>query len=254
MNLRITSIPNLISFLKKLKSVDKSVILEITKDTVFSKVHTADKSVMKYSSVFLNDVLEGDVEWEKYSEGKIKIGIIDVTRLMEAFRHFRPEEDVYMELTVNQVDGQSVSTEVKLTSASLDIKLRCADLSLLSYVEDDILKMVHSSESYLSNFKMYQSDFTTILSLCGLETNSEETLSFDINQNTVYASGNSFKYKLNIGSAEINVEDNESIPSIYKNQLSYMEAETCQVYVHSNRIVLLSEQTATSIAIGLVEK
>jgi hypothetical protein len=33
-----------------------------------------------------------------------------------------------------------------------------------------------------------------------------------------------------------------------------MEPETCEVYVHNNRIVMVSEQSSTSIAMGLVEK
>ena len=155
---------------------------------------------------------------------------------------------------MEDVDGQSVSTEMKLTSASLNIRLRCADLSLLSYVEDNILEMVHSKEDALANFKIYQSDFTTILSLCGLETNSEEILVFDINSKNVHANGDSFRYKLNLGPSEITIENESMLSNIYKNQLSYMESETCQVFVHANRLVLSSEQSSTSIAIGLVEK
>ena len=88
MKLRITSIQNFLVFLKRLKSVEKSVILELTNEELFCKVHTADKSVMKYSSVPLTDVLEGDIDWAKLKTDRVKIGIIDVTRLMEAFKHF----------------------------------------------------------------------------------------------------------------------------------------------------------------------
>jgi len=256
MKLRITSTPNLITFLKRLKSVDRSVILELTEDKLFSKVHTPDKSVMKYASVSLSDVLEGDVSWNKYKGERVKVGIIDVTRLIDSFKHFRPEEDVYLELAVDNVDDQSISTEIKLISASLNIKLRCADLSLLSYVEDSILSMVHSKNDALANFKVYQSDFTTVLSLCGLETNSEEILVFEVNTKNAHAKGDSFRYKLNLGPSEISIQEGEdsSISNIYKNQLSYMEPETCQVIVHANRLVLISDQSSTSIAIGLVEK
>jgi hypothetical protein len=253
MKLRITSIQNFLVFLKRLKSVEKSVILELSKDSIFSKVHTPDRSVMKYASVLLTDVLEGDIDWQKLKSDRIKIGILDVTRLMEAFKHFRPEEDVYLELNTDMVDGECVSTELKLISASLNIRLRCADLGLLSYVEDKILNMVHSKENVSSEFKIYQSDFTTILSLCGLETNSEEVLGFDIQEKNVHAFGDSFRYKLNLGPSEIVTEDN-IIANIYKNQLGYMEAETCRIFLHDNRIVMFSEQSSTSITIGLVEK
>lgn len=255
MKLRITSIPNLITFLKRLKAVDRSVILELTQEKLFSKVHTPDKSVMKYSSVPMSDVLEGEVNWKSLKNSRIKIGITDVTRLMEAFKHFRPEEDVFIDLSVESVDDQSVATEVKLNSSSLNIRLRCADLSLLSYVEDNILEMVHSKNEALVTFKLYQSDFSTIISLCGLETNSEEILVFEASKKTVHAKGDSFRYKLNLGPSEIELYEGEnSSANIYKNQLSFMEPETCSMYFHQNRLVLISEQSSTSIAIGLVEK
>jgi len=254
MRLRITSTGNLITLLKRLKSVEKSVILELREDGIFSKVHTPDKSVMKYSSVKFDDVLEGDIDWKSIKCDRIKIGIIDVTRLIDAFKHFRPEEEIFIEIPTEMVDGSCISTEIKLISASLSIKLKCADLSLLSYVEDSILDLVHSREDALMRFKIYQSDFTTITSLCGLETNSEEILCFDVKEKNVYAIGDSFNYKLNIGSSEIILEDGSNSPNIYKKELSYMEPETCEVYVHDNRMVMVSEQSATSIAMGLVEK
>jgi hypothetical protein len=253
MKLRITSIQNFLVFLKRLKSVEKSVILELDKNQIFSKVHTPDKSVMKCASVALADVLEGDVDWTKLKSDKIKIGILDVTRLMEAFKHFRPEEDVYLELNTDTIDGECVSTEIKLISASLNIRLKCADLVLLSYVEDKILQMIHSKDNDGSVFKIYQSDFTTVLSLCGLESNSEEVLGFEIQEKNVHAFGDSFRYKLNLGPSEI-IQGDKTLANIYKNQLGYMEAETCQIYVHDNRLVMFSEQSSTSIAIGLVEK
>jgi hypothetical protein len=253
MKLRITSIPNLLIFLKKLKSVDKSVILELENDRLFSKVHTADKSVMKSSSIALSDVLEGDIDWTKLKSDKVKIGIMDVTRLIESFKHFRAEEDVYLELSTDRVDGECVSTEIKLSSASLNIKLRCADLALLSYVEDKILNMIHSKEDSLSTFNIYQSDFTTVLNLCGFETNSEEVLSFEVTENGVHAYGDSFRYKLNLGPSEIQTENAVTV-NIYKNQLGYMEPEKCQIFIHDNRLVMFSDQSLTSIAIGLVEK
>ena len=78
MKLRITSIPNLITFLKRLKAVDRSVILELTEESLFSKVHTPDKSVMKFSSVVRNDVLEGVINWKEVEDVATKIAFIRV--------------------------------------------------------------------------------------------------------------------------------------------------------------------------------
>jgi hypothetical protein len=252
MKIRITSIPNLIIFLKRLKSVEKNVILEVTQDKISSKVHTPDKAVMKYSSLGFHEVFEGDIEWK--GKNKIKIGLIDVGRVIDAFKHFRPEEDVFLELTVQEEDGEYITSEMRLISKSLKIKLKCADLGLLSYVSDEILQVVHSKGDYIGKFKIYQSDFNTILSLCGMESNSEEILNFDLTKEDVHSHGDSFRYKLSLALDEISIQGEKMTSSIYKNHLGYMEQETCQVYLHDNRIVMDSETSSTSIAIGIVEK
>jgi hypothetical protein len=252
MKIRITSIPNLITFLKRLKSVEKNVILEITENKISSKVHTPDKAVMKYSSLNFNEVFEGNIDWK--GKEKVKVGLIDVGRVIDAFKHFRPEEDVFLELTLQEEDGEYITSEMRLISKSLKIKLKCADLGLLSYVSDEILQVVHSKDDYIGSFKIYQSDFNTVLSLCGMESNSEEILNFDLTKEDVYSHGDSFRYKLSLALDEISIQGEKMTSSIYKNHLGYMEQETCKVYIHDNRIVLDSETSSTSIAIGIVEK
>jgi hypothetical protein len=172
---------------------------------------------------------------------------------MDCFKYFRPEDEIFIHLEIGEVDGETVATEMKIISKSLKIKLRCADLSLLNYVEDAILQMVHSKEDALGSFKVYQSDFSSVASLCGLESNSEELLIFKINKETVNVVGDSFDFKLNIGPSEISC----STPfdsSIYKSHLNYVDAESSSCYIHENRIVFFSEQTPTSTAIGVIEK
>lgn len=252
MRIRVTSTTNLIAFLKKLKVVDKSVLLELTEDKLFSKVHTPDKSVMKYASVDNTSIFDPIEDWPSAKADRIKMGIMDVSRLMDCFRHFRPEEDIFLELKVQDVDGELTATEIKVLSASLSIRIKCADLSLLSYVGDDILKIVHSKEGHEAMFKVYNSDFTAVDSLCGLETNSQEILNFEIHPDHVIAAGDSFRYKLNIGKSDIET-DGELKSSIYKSQMNYIDSESYTIYVHDNRMVFFSDQSETSTAIGLIE-
>jgi hypothetical protein len=180
------------------------------------------------------------------------MGIMDVGRLMDCFKHFRPEEDIYLEIALQEVDGETVATEIKVLSSSLSIKIRCADLSLLSYVEDNILGIVHSKEGQEGKFKIYHSDFSTIGSLCGLETNSQELLTFELGKDSVISAGESFRYKLNIGSSDISVEEPMKA-AIYKSQLNYVDSESYTCYVHDNRMVFFSDQSETSTAVGLIE-
>lgn len=253
MKIRVTSTNNLITFLKKLKVVDKSVLLELSKDKLFCKVHTPDKSVMKYSAVDVNQVFDEVPDLDSFSCDRVKIGLIDVTKLMDCFKHFRTEEDIHLDISVSEVDGECVATELHVVSNSLQIKIRCADLALLSYVADEILDMVHSKDDPTSKFKIYNSDFSSVSSLCGLESNSEELLVYKVNKEKVEISGDSFNYKLNIGSSEITV-DGSAEASIYKSHLNYVDIESSECYVHENRIIFFSEQSETSTAVGIIEK
>jgi hypothetical protein len=153
---------------------------------------------------------------------------------------------------VQDVDSETVATEVEVYSASLSIKIKCADLSLLSYVDDNVLSMVHSKEEQDGKFKIYNSDFSSIVSLCGMETNSQELLNFELKKEQVIAAGESFRYKLNIGASDIEV-DADMKCSIYKSQLNFVDAESYTCYVHDNRMVFFSDQSETSTAVGLIE-
>jgi hypothetical protein len=252
MNIRVTSTSNLIAFLKKLKVVDRSVLLELQEDRLFSKVHTPDKSVMKYASISNTHIFDTIENWEEVKSDRVKIGIMDVSRLMDCFRHFRAEEDIFLNIKIQDVDSETLATEVEVYSTSLSIKIKCADLSLLSYVDDNVLSMVHSKEEQDGKFKIYNSDFSSIVSLCGMETNSQELLNFELKNDQVIAAGESFRYKLNIGASDIEV-DKEMKCSIYKSQLNFVDAESYTCYVHDNRMVFFSDQSETSTAVGLIE-
>jgi hypothetical protein len=252
MNIRVTSTSNLIAFLKKLKVVDRSVLLELQEDRLFSKVHTPDKSVMKYASISNTHIFDTIENWDEVKSDRVKIGIMDVARLMDCFKHFRAEEDIFLNVKVQDVDSETVATEVEVYSSSLSIKIKCADLSLLSYVDDNVLSMVHSKEEQDGKFKIYNSDFSSIVSLCGMETNSQELLNFELKKDQVIAAGESFRYKLNIGASDIEV-DSDMKCSIYKSQLNFVDAESYTCYVHDNRMVFFSDQSETSTAVGLIE-
>lgn len=256
MQIKITNSNNLISFMKKLGAIEKSVLLEIDQNNTFCKIHTPDKTIMKFSSILNNDYFEGEIDWEnEIKSDRIKIGIIDGSKLLNAFKYFRTEDDIYMKIKlINSRNGDCVASELNLFSTTLNIKITCADLSLLSYVEDNVLNLVHSKEGYLHKFNLYQSDFLSLSALCNLENNSNELLIWDIQKNCVITRGNSFEFKLSTGEEEIEMAKKTHEIAMYKNQLSSIDLESSECYVHENRIVFFSNDTTTSCAIGLVSK
>jgi hypothetical protein len=246
-NFRISNPNNFIAFLKKLKLVDKSVPLEIEGSNLFAKVRTPDKSVIKFVSVDVNDILEGD-----FPSTRLKIGILEIGKLIDVFKYFGPEEELNLIIDSQEYEGGLIATGLKFSSSSLNIFIKCADISLLAYIDDNIQRQIHSTEGSEVNFEITRENFQKVASLTGIETNSEELLNFDIEENGVIIRGNSFQYNL-IKGRTANGFENPSVYTIYKNQFSYIDQEASEIHFHENRILVKSIESDSIIAIGLVE-
>lgn len=246
-NFRISNSTNFIAFLKKLKLVDKSVPLEIEGSNLFAKVRTPDKAVIKFVSVDINDILEGDLP-----ANRLKIGILEIGKLIDVFKYFGPEEELNLIVDSQPYEGGLIATGLKFSSSSLNIFIKCADISLLAYIDDNIQRQIHSTEGSDVNFEISRENFQKIASLTGIESNSEELLNFDIEENGVIIRGNSFQYNL-IKEKTANGFKNPSVYTIYKNQFSYIDQEASEIHFHENRILVKSIESDSIIAIGLVE-
>jgi hypothetical protein len=246
-NFKIANSTNFIAFLKKLKLVDKSVPLEIEGSNLFAKVRTPDKSVIKFVSVDVNDILEGDFPSER-----LKIGILEIGKLMDVFKYFGPEEELSLIVDSQPYEGGLIATSLKFSSSSLNIFIKCADISLLAYIDDNIQKQIHSTEGSEVNFEISRENFQKVASLTGIESNAEELLNFDIEENGVIIRGNSFQYNL-IKGKTANGFETSSVYTIYKNQFSYIDQEASEIHFHENRILVKSIESDSIIAIGLVE-
>jgi hypothetical protein len=244
---RITNSSNLIAFLKKIKLVDKSVILELEGTQFFAKVRTADKSVIKYVSIDTYNFLEGEVP-----KGRVKIGIMEINKIIDAFKYFGPEEETYIDITAQPVDKDVLATSLKLYSKSLNISIRCADINLVTYMDDAIQKAIHAVDGALVYFPVTKEAFNKIVSLSGMENNAQELLNFDVYANRLVVRGNSFEYNL-IRDSEISGYSGDATYTIYKNQFSSIDQENSMFYIEENRIIVLSEETDSKIAIGRVE-
>lgn len=246
LNFRIVNSTNFISFLKKIKLVDKSVPLEIEGNNLFAKVKTPDKSVIKYVCVDTSEIIEGDLP-----STRLKIGILEIGKLIDVFKYFGPEEELNLAVEAQSFEGSLVATSMKFSSSSLNIFIKCADISLLAYIDDNIQKQIHSTDGSEVNFEISKENFQKISSLTGIESNSEELLNFDVHENGVTIRGNSFQYHVSRKTA--NEFSNPCVYTIYKNQFSYIDQENSEVHFHENRILIKSTESDSIIAIGLVE-
>lgn len=243
---RITNPASLIVFLKKVKIVDKSVILEVEGDEFFAKVRTPDKSVIKYVGSSVGDFFEGDREISR-----IKIGIMEIGKFIDVFKYFGPEEETNIEFTAQPLDGEYAATGFKVYSSSINIKFKCADISLLSYIEDKIQKVIHSTDGAEISFDLTKETFSKLSSLTTIENNAEELLNFEVNDQGVTVKGNSFQYNI-IKEKLPNYTKNINC-TIYKNQFNFIDSENSSFHIQENRIVVVSKESDSIIAIGLVE-
>jgi hypothetical protein len=247
LNFRITNPNNLIVFLKKLKMVDRSVILELEGSDFFAKVRTPDKSVIKYVGTKIDDFFEGDT-----TDQRVKIGILEIGKLIDVFKYFGPEEETFIEISAQSLDGQLVATGFRVYSSSINIKFKCADISLLSYIPDNIQKSIHTTEGATISFNVSKESFAKLSSLTTIENNSEELLNFEVHSSGLSVKGNSFQYNIIKGSA-LEGYSEDAAYSIYKNQFNFIDQENSSFHVQENRIVVISEESNSIIAIGLVE-
>jgi hypothetical protein len=246
-NFKIANSANFIAFLKKLKLVDKSVPLELEGSNLFAKARTPDKSVIKYVNVDLSEILEGEMP-----PNRLKVGILEMGKLMDVFKYFGPEEELNFIIESQPYEGHLIATSIKFSSTSLNIFIKCADISLLAYIDDNIQKTIHSTEGSEVNFEISKESFQKISSLTGIESNQEELLNFDVHESGVTVRGNSFQYQI-IKGKTANGFTEPRVYTIYKNQFSYIDQENSEIHFHENRILIKSTESDSIIAIGLVE-
>jgi hypothetical protein len=245
LNFRITNPNNLIAFLKKIKIVNKSVILEMDESNIFAKVRMTERTFLKFVKTRADEFFEGDKVTKR-----IKIGIVDISKLIDVFKYFGAEEEISIEFSTGVLDDSIVATSFSVYSASTDIKFKCADIGLIGYIEDDVQAMVHSSKDAIIDFPMSKESFIKISNLTTIENNQDELLNFDVNASGLSVNGNSFQHKLIREKLEGYTKDETF--TIFKYFFNYIDQENSHFYIQENRIVVLSEETDGAIAIGLV--
>jgi hypothetical protein len=247
---KIVSPAKFAAFMKKLKQVDKSVVLEMEDTRLFCKVRSSDKSVVKCVTIPINDFLDSPVEIPV--EKRIKMGVLDINKMVDAFRYFDPKDEIYLSMELSEKPGELITGDLELFSESIRIKHRSADISLLNYIEDERQKLAHSTESSVLSFPITKEIFHKLALLSGMENNDQEILHFELQESGMVIKGNSFSFN----AIKLDQIDGDKAPatySIYKNQFGSVDQEVSRMYIHDNRILIVSEESDSIIAIGLVE-
>jgi hypothetical protein len=242
---KVKSSENLIAFLKKFSLVESSLLLEITADSLLAKSNTADKSILKYSKIKLDSVLEGTVPGEG-----IKIGIGSISRIVNVFKYFGSGEEIFLELKYEEINDELVGVDMTFHTDTLKINLPCQDLTLFTYVNAEMLKKIikNVSDEKIMDFDFPKEEFIKIQSLCDMDSDAE-LIRLKAKDSKLFVCGKSFEYEM------------KNAPAIAKNiELAFrnenfgrIDSEFSRFHVSPNRILVKSNDTDTMIILGRTE-
>ena len=242
---KVKSPENLISFLKKFSLVESSLLLEVTKDALLAKSHIPDKSIIKYSRIKLDDVLEGTVPGEQ-----IKIGIGNISRIVNVFKYFANGDEIFLDLKYEEINDELVGVELTFHNESLKINMPCQDITLFTYINAEMLKKIVKgvSDDKIMDFDFPKQEFVKIQSLCDMDSDSE-LIRLKAKDSKLFVCGKSFEYEMkNAPAIDKNIE------LAFRNEnFGRIDSEFSRFHISPNKILVKSNDTDTIIVLGRTE-
>lgn len=245
---KIKSVNNFISFLKRFSSIEKSLLLEVTQQHLLAKSNTADRATVKYSKILINDVLEP--KDGSFTADLLKIGIIDINKFCNAFKHFGEGDEIFFDVLTDTIDDELIGIEMRLHTGSLKITIPCQDVSLYTYITAEALKRIVKSvnDEKVLEFPFPKEVFSKVSSLCSMDAGDDHVRVKVINDGKVYMKGKSFEYHL------LDVPTGTDIELAFKNnQFGYIDQETSAFHLSPNRMLVKSADSDTLIVLGRQE-
>jgi len=242
LKLKISQSNNFANFLKKFSSIEAALLLELDSTMLKAKTHTPERSVVKYSSIPIDEIFS-----EHEITEEIKIGIHNIDKLAQAFKYFGEGEFDFI-INVEKVQDQFVGTSIVMKNSSLDITFQCASLKIFTFITDDILNKIINTENSEVDFLLPKEQQSKIISLFGIDTDYSK-ISFTIDNTSIIAKGKNFNYEI---SSDVRVDNNTEI-SVLKHHYVYLDREDSQVYLVGDQLILLSNESDTKLIIGQAE-
>lgn len=244
---KIKSTGNFITFLKRFSSLpEKALLLELTPDSIKAKGHTPDRAVIKYSKMALADVLDGTVPAEL-----VKIGIYDVSKIVNVFKHFGEGDEVFLDLKIDDSGEDVIATSLKFYTSNLKITVDCADLSLFTYISGDMLKRILTAtkDGSVIEFPFKRDYFSKVNSLCGIDA-ANDSFHIKINEGVVTVKGKSFEYEIDKVATGTGTDIDFAF---YNSHFGFIEQEQSMFHVGPDRMLVESQESTTIIIIAKVE-
>lgn len=244
LNLKVEKSQKFNDFLKRFSSIDNSLLMEIEDGVIKAKSYTPEKSVVKYSSIPLDEIFS---EFSDINE-PIKIGILNIDKLANSFKFFGEGEFEFI-LEYDKVGADNAGTGITLKNNSLKIDFQCASLKLFTYITDDILQTITDTSASKVDFLLPKEQQAKISSLFGIDSDYSK-LSFNKKGNEVLAEGKNFK--LQIVDSGVDTKDDTEL-SVFKHHYAFLDREDSIVHIADEKLVFLSNESDTKMIIGEAE-
>lgn len=251
--LKIKSPSNLITFLERFLSIDKSLLLELTPEAIIAKSHTTDRSTIKYSKLALSEVLDGTVPAQL-----MKIALLDISKVINVFSYFNEGDEIFLDISYDEVSDDTIAFGLKFYSNVLKINLTCADPIQFTYVSNEALKKILKSvnDEKILEFPFQKATFTRINSLCKIDS-KEDLLRINVNiDGNILFKSKSFEFKH--GTIDAKFAGKEADMTFYNSQFSYIDQENSSFHLSKNKMLVLSSDNSdirtTIIVLGKIEK
>lgn len=244
LNLKVEKSQKFNDFLKRFSSIDNSLLMEIEDGVIKAKSYTPEKSVVKYSSIPLDEIFS---EFSDINE-PIKIGILNLDKLANSFKFFGEGEFEFI-LEYDKVGADNAGTGITLKNNSLKIDFQCASLKLFTYITDDILQTITDTSASKVNFLLPKEQQAKISSLFGIDSDYSK-LSFNKKGDEVLAEGKNFKLQI-VDSGVDTMDDTEL--SVFKHHYAFLDREDSIVHIADEKLVFLSNESDTKMIIGEAE-
>jgi hypothetical protein len=221
-------------------------LLELTPEFMIAKSHTPDRSTIKYSKMAMSEVLEGTVPAEL-----LKIALLDINKVMNVFKHFNEGDEIFLDVSLDAVNDETVAFNLKFYTKSLKITLTCADPIQFTYISSDSLKRIVKSVSdeKILEFPFPKEAFSKIKSLCEIDS-KDELLKIKVTaEGELFFKSKSFDYHiLDVPAGK------EADMAFYNSQFSFIDQEVSVFHLSSNKLLVKSIDSDTIIIIGRIER
>lgn len=242
---RVTSPIKFMNFLKKFSSIESTLLVEIENGSLKAKTHTPDRSVVKSSSIAIEDVLE-------FVEGDENInlvfGLYNIEKFAGAFKHFG-NDNFELHIEYDKLEKLNVGTQLNLKTRKLNILFDCASYRIFTHISDEMMERMIGDPDEGISFDMdktVQSQITSLLSI----DNDHKLVTFKTEKNFIRAVGKSFDFEL----VENDEDFSKSTTTVHKQHFHFLDNEDANVVISDDKIIFRSNETDTVMVIGKIQE